>query len=99
MTTPTRLTIIPDDFYCALDGIGYTGIDVTSLAAEIHALQWYGERGEEEIKDLSTGGIVNNKEITSLNDYQAALDSYWSIRHAAEALAAEQQLADEVLEV
>ncbi len=99
MTTPTRLTIITDDFYCALDGIGYTGIDVTSLAAEIHAMQWYGERGEEEIKDLSTGRIVHNKEITSLNDYQAALDSYWSIRHAAEALAAEQQLADEILEV
>ncbi len=99
MTTPIRLTIIPDDCYCAVDGIGYSGIDMTSLVAEIHALQWYGERGEEEIKDLSTGRIVHNKEITSLNDYQAVLDSYWSIRHAAEALAAEQQLADEILEV
>ncbi len=99
MTTPIRLTIIPDDFYCAVDGIGYSGIDMTSLTAEIHAMQWYGERGEEEIKDLSTGRIVHNKEITSLNDYQAVLDSYWSIRHAAEALAAEQQLADEILEV
>ena len=98
MTTPIRLTIIPDDCYCAVDGIGYSGIDMTSLAAEIHALQWYGEYGEEEIKDLSTGGIVHNKEITSLNDYQTVLESYWSIRQAAEALAAEQQLADEVLE-
>ena len=70
MTTPIRLTIIPDDCYCAVDGIGYSGIDMTSLAAEIHAMQWYGERGEEEIKDLSTGRIVHNKEITSLNDYQ-----------------------------
>lgn len=99
MTTPIRLTIIPDDFYCAVDGIGYSGIDMTSLAAEIHALQWYGERGEEEIKDLSTGGIVNNKEITSLNNYQSVLDSYWSIRHAAETMVVEQQLADEILEV
>lgn len=99
MTTPIRLTIIPDDCYCAVDGIGYTGIDMTSLAAEIHALQWYGKRGEEEIKDLSNGGIVLNKEITSLNNYQAVLDSYWSIRHAAEALTVEQQLADEILEV
>ena len=99
MTTPIRLTIIPDDCYCAVDGVGYSGIDMTSLAAEIHALQWYGERGEEEIKDLSTGGIIHNKEITSLNDYQAVLDSYWSIRQVAEALAAERQLADEILEV
>jgi hypothetical protein len=99
VTTPIRLTIIPDDGYCAVEGIGYSGIDMTSLAAEIHALQWYGECGEEEIKDLSTGGIVHNKEITSLNNYQAVLDSYWSIRHAAEALTAEQQLADEILEV
>lgn len=99
MTTPIRLTIIPDDGYCAVDGIGYLGIDITSLAPEIHALQWYGERGEEEIKDLSTGRIVHNKEITSLNDYQAVLDSYWSIRHAAEALNVEQQMADEILEV
>ena len=99
MTTPIRLTIIPDDRYCAVDGIGYSGIDMTSLAAEIHALQWYGERGEEEIKDLSTGRIVDNKEITSLNNYQSVLDSYWSIRHAAEALTAKQQLADDILEV
>lgn len=99
MTTPIRLTIIPDDCYCAVDGIGYSGIDITSLGPKIHALQWYGECGEEEIKDLSTGGIVHNKEITSLNNYQAVLDSYWSIRHAAETLAAEQQLADEILEV
>jgi len=99
VTTPIRLTIIPDDCYCAVDGIGYSGIDMTSLAAEIHALQWYGERGEEEIKDLSTGRIVDNKEITSLNNYQSVLDSYWSIRHAAEALTAKQQLADDILEV
>ena len=99
MIQPIRLTVIPDDCYCAVDGIGYSGIDITSLAPEIHALQWYGERGEEEIKDLSTGRIVHNKEITSLNDYQAVLDSYWSIRHAAEASVVEQQLDDEILEV
>lgn len=99
MTAPTRLTIIPADCYCAVDGIGYQGIDITSLAPEVHALQWHGARGEEEIKDLSTGRIVFNKEITDLNNYQAVLDSYWSIRHAAEALAVEQQLADEILEV
>ncbi len=99
MTTPNRLTLIPDDRYCAVDGIGYFGIDMSSISTEIHAVQWNGFRGEEEIRDLSTGKIVQNKEISDLNDYQAVLNSYWSIRHAAEASIVEQQLADEILEV
>ena len=99
MTAPTRVTIIPQDTFCAVDGVGYTGITMTSVAPNVHAMQWYATHGEVEIKDHATGKIMHNIEITHLDDYQAVLDAYWEIRRAAEAFEAAQRSIDQVLEV
>lgn len=99
MTAPTRVTIIPQDTFCAVDGVGYTGITMSSVAPNVHAMQWYVTHGEVEIKDPVTGKIVRNNEVTHLDDYQAVLDAYWEIRWAAEAFEAAQRSIDQVLEV
>jgi hypothetical protein len=99
MTAPMRATIIPSDQFCSVDGVGFNGVDMTSVGPEVHAVQWYGTHGEVEVQDPSTGKMVTNEEITNLNDFQAVLDSYWIIRAAHDA--EEQRANDEstVIEV
>jgi len=93
MSDPTRVTVIPADNLCAVDGVGFNGVDMASVPPEIHAVQWYGVEGEEEIVDLTTRKIIRNNVINSLSAYKAVLDSYWKIRDTADA--ALQELVDE----
>ena len=99
MTTPTRVTIIPVDGFCSVEGNGYIGIDMVSVPADVHAIQWYGTHGEVEIKDPVTGKLVRNEFIADLSEYQSVLASYWATRTAAE----ESQVAaisdDQIVEV
>lgn len=84
MTTPMRAIIIPSDTFCSVDGVGFNGVTMVSVAPEIHAVQWYGTNGEIEIQDIITGKMISNIQITSLDAFQAVFDSYWVIRAAAE---------------
>lgn len=63
-----RLTIIKSDGFVSIDGKGYSEIDLSSLPDDVHAVQWYDDEGEVEIKD-NKGRIVENKPITSIDDY------------------------------
>jgi hypothetical protein len=90
-----RATIIPADTFCSVDGVGYNGVDMTSVGPEVHAVQWYGTYGEVEVQDPVTGKMVGNNEITSLNEYQAVFDSYWEIRNSQP----EEPVEETVLEV
>lgn len=99
MTTPMRATIIPADGFCALEGVGFNGVDMTSVAPEVHAVQWYGTFGEVEVQDPLTGKMVGNEEIDSLNEYQAVLESYWAIRSSSEAVEQEEIEENTVIEV
>lgn len=93
MTVPMRATIIPADAFCSVDGVGYSGVNMTSVSPSIHAVQWYASHGEEELIDPLNGRMLGNRQIASLRDYQAVLNSYWEIRAADEA--AQQQAAEE----
>lgn len=99
MTTPTRVTIIPADGFCSVEGVGFSAIDMTSVAADVHAIQWYGTYGEVEIKDPITDRLVNNDLITDLSDYQAVLASYRTTRIAAEESQVAAMANDEIVEV
>lgn len=99
MTTPNRLTIIPVDGFCSVEGDGYTGIDMANVPVEIHAIQWYGTHGEVEIKDPVTGKLVRNEFITDLSAYQSVLASYWATRTAAEESQAAAVSDDQIVEV
>jgi len=49
----------------------------TGLANTIHAVHWDGSNGEVENKDVSTGDITHNSEITSFADYAFA-ETAWN---------------------
>ncbi len=99
MMTPNRVTIIPVDGFCSVEGFGYTGIDMVNVPADTHAIQWYGAHGEVEIKDPVTEKQVRNEFITDLSAYQSVLASYWATRTAAEESQTAALSDDQIVEV
>ena len=88
-----RVTIIPADGFVSVNGEGYGQLDLSSMASDIHALQWYETEGELEVKD-ARGRVVENRPIDSLEPYQLALDA-WQLGKEAAALAAQQAIEKE----
>lgn len=93
MTLPMRAIIIPSDTFCSVNGVGFIGVDMTNVAADVHAVQWFGTWGDQEVLDLKTGRIDRNEKIQNLDAYQSVLNSYWTIRAAHDA--AEREAIDE----
>jgi hypothetical protein len=80
-----RVTITPEDGFVSVDGEGYSGLDLSFMDADIHALQWYETEGELEIKD-ARGRAIENRPMDSLEPYQLALDA-WQAAKDQEAVA------------
>ena len=99
MNSPMRVTIIPIDKFCAVDGVGFVGVDITSIAIDVHAVQWFGTWGEQEIFDRRTGRIYRNEKIQNLDTYQSVLSSYWEIRTAHDAAEREAINEQTIIEV
>lgn len=99
MTIPLRATIIPSDKFCSVDGVSFVGVDMTNVAADVHAMQWFGTWGEQELLDLKTGRIDRNEKIDNLDAYQAVLNSYWSIRNRHDAAVKEAINEQTIIEV
>lgn len=68
-----RVTILPDDNSVSVDGEGYSGLDLSFMNADIHAVQWYDTHGEVERKDPDTKKMTGNEEITSFDQFQQAI--------------------------
>jgi hypothetical protein len=75
-----RITIIPSDGFISVDGEGFSGLDLSFIDKNIHAIQWYNTEGEVEMKD-NTGRIITNQKITSLSTYQKALEKWQEIKN------------------
>lgn len=63
-----RVTIIKQDGIVAIDGVPFNGIDLSTLDPSIHAVQWFGDEGEVEVKD-ERGRMVENRQITSFDEF------------------------------
>jgi len=90
-----RLTIISDDQLIGKDGVNYSELDMTQLASNVHAVQWYDTWGEVEYKPAITNGqktIPQNAIIESISDYQWAVDA-WQVAHDAALAAAAAEAA------
>ena len=91
MTTYNRVTIVPVDTVCVVDGVPMTSVDMSSLPTNLHAMQWYGTWGEEEYMNRETRHMEPNVRITSLDAYTAVFASYQELldeKHRAEEEAA-----------
>ena len=71
-----RVTIIPDDGFVSVDGVGYAGLNLSAVDPAVHAVQWYGEDGEVEVRNPVTRKMVENRSITSFDEFQVALDAW-----------------------
>lgn len=74
-----RMVIIPSDAFCAIDNVGYHGVDMSSVPASIHAVQWFGVAGWIEYKDTPDGKPAN-QDITSIEMFQGVIDA-WNVLH------------------
>jgi hypothetical protein len=77
-----RVTIIPSDGSVSIDGVGYGSLDLSAIDVSVHAVQWYGTKGEVEVRDPVTRKMVENRAITSLSAFQSALDA-WNVANTA----------------
>jgi hypothetical protein len=64
-----------------VDGLFYSDLNAEQLAPNVHAVQWYETHGEVEYKNVDTGRITANVEITNLDDFEFAV-SAWQVFHA-----------------
>ena len=80
-----RVTIIPEDGFVSVDGEGYSDLDLSFMAPDVHAVQWYDTEGEVEYQD-ARGRIVSNEDISDLTPYQPALDAWQAAKDAAAAV-------------
>tara|TARA_R110000772_G_scaffold247498_2_gene361333 strand:- start:133 stop:567 length:435 start_codon:yes stop_codon:yes gene_type:complete len=93
----TTLTIIKDDGFVSVDGVGLNSIDCSSLATNIHAIQFDGTNGHVEYNDGTA-----NLAITAISDYSVITD-LWTSTHDtavsdAETAASEAATAQTALE-
>ena len=69
-----RLTIIRADGAVYKDGISYSGLDLSIVPANIHALQWYETEGEVE---FSGRPKPQNETITELPSWANTCVAKW----------------------
>ena len=87
-----KLTIIPIDGAVYKDGYSYSGLDLSSVPANVHALQWYETEGEIEFTGRPK---PQNETITELPSWANTCVAKWDEAKAAEnaAILAAQQAA------
>jgi hypothetical protein len=78
-----RITIIPEDGRVSINGVGYSGIDLSLIDSSIHAIQWYDTEGEVEIKD-ARGRMVENRVIYSFDDFAFVIPLWEAAKEAEE---------------
>lgn len=78
-----KITIIPENGLVMIDGKGFDGLDMSSLAPDIHAVQWHGEYGEVEYRANSQGMKPANARIDSLDAYASVLATWYAARASA----------------
>ena len=69
-----RVTIVPIDNTVIVDGVAISNIDMSSVAANVHAVQWDGDSCWIEYTSTDP-----NLSIDSLDDFQDLLDQYNAI--------------------
>ncbi len=104
-----KVTIIPIDNAVYKNGYSYSGIDLTFIPANVHALQWKDNAGWIEFVVDSNGTKPQNEPITELPDWANQALVKWQesedarlVEEAAQAaaieaarLAAQQQAAQQ----
>lgn len=91
-----KIVIIPEDGAVYLDGFSYDGLNLMgiNIPADVHALQWHGEKGWIEFKDWPNGFKPQNQDIHELPDWANACVNQWYQAKRLEQEAMVQRAAD-----
>jgi hypothetical protein len=93
-----KLTIIRADGAVYKDGVSYSGLDLTAVPADVHALQFNSatNKGWIEFSDNDDGTKPQNEAITALPAWATTAATKWDEAKAAEeaAILAAQQAAE-----
>lgn len=76
-----RVTIIKENGFVSIDDLGFSGIDLSFLPENLHAVQWYDTVGEVEMREPHPYKILMapSKTIDTLDEYQKCLD-LWALK-------------------
>ena len=69
-----RLTIVPEDGVVIINGVGFDKINLSWIDSNYHAIQWYEDQGEIEV--YANGKPIENRPITSIAEFQRAIDDW-----------------------
>jgi hypothetical protein len=70
------MTIVPNDTTVTIDGVSFSDIDMSSIDPSIHAVQWYENHGDVEIKNATTGKMVANVTIDSISIFDNIINQF-----------------------
>ena len=85
-----KLTIIPVDGAVYKDGVSYSGLDLSIVPSNVHALQWDSVAGWIEFKDT-----ISNEDITELPVWANVCLAKWEETKAEAARLAAEQAAQQ----
>lgn len=86
------LTIVKDDKFVSVDGVGLI-LDAVVLPANVHAIQWNGSAGWVEYNDGT-----DNEAISSIDAYSTITNDHATKKAANETAASEEATARTALE-
>jgi len=84
-----RITIIPEDGYVSVDGVGYTGISMNGVPEDIHAVQWY-----ENVGEIEYVGDVPNATVSNIDTLQPIINRWQAEKDRQDALEADPYYED-----
>ena len=84
-----KLTIVPVDGAVYKDGYSYSGLDLSAVPSNVHALQWKDSKGWIEFTDNDDGTKPQNEIIIELPSWANDCLTKWDEAKAAEEAAAE----------
>jgi len=79
-----RFSVIRDNNIVYVDGLALP-IDCSSLPTYVHAIQWYGDKGEIEFSEDADGRRLPNLKIVDISPYQYLIDAHAQAKASAEA--------------
>jgi len=79
-----KLSIIPIDGAVYKDGYSYSGLNLSFVPSNVHALQWKDTKGWIEFVDNDDGTKPQNEAITELPSWANACVTKWDEAKAAE---------------
>lgn len=90
-----RLTIIRADGAVYKDGVSYSGLDLSNVPANIHALQWYETEGEVEFINNPNRTKPQNEIISELPTWATTCVTKWDEAKVAEEIAIAEAAANQ----